>query len=65
MVDHGQPVDVLAARVFDAVKANRVWVFPHPDSQPMIQARLDLVGSVVAEAGTQTIDGENAPTRGA
>jgi NAD(P)-dependent dehydrogenase (short-subunit alcohol dehydrogenase family) len=57
VVDHGQPVDVLAARVLDAVKANRLWVFPHPDSQEMIQARLDLLGAVVAEAGTQTING--------
>lgn len=57
VVDHGQPVDVLATRVLDAVKANRLWVFPHPDAQPMIQARLDLLGSVVAEAGAQTIDG--------
>jgi hypothetical protein len=32
-------------------------VFPHPDSQEMIQARLDLLGAVVAEAGTQTING--------
>ncbi len=57
VVDHGQPVDVLAARVLDAVKANRLWVFPHPDSQAMIQARLDLLGAVVTEAGTQTIEG--------
>ena len=62
VVDHGQPVGVLAARVLDAVKANRLWVFPHPDSQPMIQARLDLLGSVVAEAGAQTIDGNAAPS---
>lgn len=57
VVDNGQSVDVLATRVLDAVKANRLWVFPHPDSQPMIQARLDFLGAVVAAAGTQTIDG--------
>jgi NAD(P)-dependent dehydrogenase (short-subunit alcohol dehydrogenase family) len=57
VVDNGQPVDVLAARTLDAVKANRLWVFPHPHSQGMIQARLDLLGAVVAEAGTQTIEG--------
>ena len=57
VVDHGQPVDVLAARVLDAVKANQLWVFPHPDSQAMIQARLDLLGAVVAQAGAQSVEG--------
>ena len=56
VVDHGQPVDLLAARVLDAVRANRLWVFPHPDSASMLAPRLDSLGHVLAAAATQGID---------
>ena len=56
VVDHGQPVDLLAARVLDAVRANRLWVFPHPDSASMLTPRLDSLGQVLAAAATQGID---------
>jgi NAD(P)-dependent dehydrogenase (short-subunit alcohol dehydrogenase family) len=55
LVDNGQPVEVLARRVIDAVKADALWVFPHPGAQPMIQPRLDALGAVLAESAHQDI----------
>jgi NAD(P)-dependent dehydrogenase (short-subunit alcohol dehydrogenase family) len=55
LVDNGQPVEVLARRVVEAVKADALWVFPHPGAQPMIQPRLDALGAVLAAAAQQDI----------
>jgi NAD(P)-dependent dehydrogenase (short-subunit alcohol dehydrogenase family) len=55
-VDNGQPVDVLAARVLDAVRAGELWVFPHPGAQEMLQPRLDALGAVLATAGRQRVE---------
>jgi NAD(P)-dependent dehydrogenase (short-subunit alcohol dehydrogenase family) len=55
-IDHGQPRSVLAARVVDAIRHDRLWAFPHPDAQPMLQPRLDDLTTVLAEAGRQPVE---------
>ena len=57
VVDHGQPVDVLAERVVDAIRANKLWIFPHPDAREQIQPRLDGLTEVLTDAATQPIEG--------
>jgi len=57
LVDNGQPVDVLAGRVLDAIRANRLWVFPHPGSHAMLEPRLAELSRVLSDAATQGIDG--------
>ena len=54
-VDNGQPVEVLAARVLEAVRTDQLWVFPHPQAQDMIQPRLDALGGVLATAAKQEV----------
>jgi NAD(P)-dependent dehydrogenase (short-subunit alcohol dehydrogenase family) len=54
-VDGGQPVEVLAARVLEAIRTDQLWVFPHPQAQDMIQPRLDALGAVLATAAKQEI----------
>jgi NAD(P)-dependent dehydrogenase (short-subunit alcohol dehydrogenase family) len=51
----GQPMCDLTLRVVEAVRRNQLWVFPHPDSAPLIQPRLDAVSTAVSMAG-QTND---------
>src|SRR3954453_11618639 len=46
----GQPVELLAARVVDAIKANRLWAFPNPDAGPMVRPRLSTLDRVLADA---------------
>lgn len=48
----GQPLRDLTRRVVDAVRRNELWVFPHPESAPMIQARLDAVSAVLSQGTT-------------
>jgi NAD(P)-dependent dehydrogenase (short-subunit alcohol dehydrogenase family) len=55
-VDNGQPVDVLAARVVDAVRAGQLWVFPHPAAQEMLQPRLDALGTVLSTSARQSVE---------
>ncbi len=57
VVEHGQPVDVLAARVLEAILESKLWIFPHPDAQDQIQPRLDRLTGVLADAATQSIEG--------
>jgi NAD(P)-dependent dehydrogenase (short-subunit alcohol dehydrogenase family) len=57
VVDNGQSVDVLAARVVDAIRNDQLWVFPHPESKEMLQPRLDGLGDVLTAAATQTLEG--------
>ena len=57
VVDNGQPADVLAARVVDAIRNDQLWVFPHPESKSMLQPRLDGLADVLTAAATQTIEG--------
>jgi NAD(P)-dependent dehydrogenase (short-subunit alcohol dehydrogenase family) len=47
LVEHGQPVDELAGCVLDAVRENRLWVFPHDTSADMLLPRLDALGTVL------------------
>jgi len=54
-VDGGQPVDVLAARVLDAVRAGDLWVFPNPEAVDMVQVRLDALGGVLATSARQDV----------
>jgi NAD(P)-dependent dehydrogenase (short-subunit alcohol dehydrogenase family) len=54
-VDTGQPVDVLAARVLDAVRNGDLWVFPNPEAVDMVQVRLDALSAVVGEAAKQDV----------
>jgi NAD(P)-dependent dehydrogenase (short-subunit alcohol dehydrogenase family) len=54
-VDGGQPVDVLAARVLDAVRAGDLWVFPNPEAVDMVQVRLETLGGVLATAARQDV----------
>jgi NAD(P)-dependent dehydrogenase (short-subunit alcohol dehydrogenase family) len=56
-VDNGQPVEVLAARVLEAIRTEQLWVFPHPQAQDMVQPRLDALGAVLATAAQQEIGG--------
>src|SRR3954453_192614 len=44
----GQPVELLAARVADAVRDNELWAFPNPDAAPMVQPRLTALDEVLA-----------------
>ncbi|HEX7094497.1 MAG TPA: SDR family NAD(P)-dependent oxidoreductase [Acidimicrobiales bacterium] len=55
LIETGQPVEVLARRTLQAVKDDQLWVFPHPESQPMLQPRLDALGAVLAQAATQPV----------
>jgi NAD(P)-dependent dehydrogenase (short-subunit alcohol dehydrogenase family) len=57
VVDNGQPADVLAARVVDAIRNDQLWIFPHPESMSMLQPRLDGLSEVLAVAAEQTIEG--------
>lgn len=54
-VDGGQPVDVLAGRVLDAVRAGDLWVFPNPEATDMVQVRLDALGAVLGRASQQDV----------
>ena len=54
-VDSGQPVDVLAARVLDAVRAGDLWVFPNPEAVDQVQVRLGALDVVVARAAQQDV----------
>jgi NAD(P)-dependent dehydrogenase (short-subunit alcohol dehydrogenase family) len=54
-VDDGQPVDVLAARVLDAVRAGELWVFPNPEATDMVQTRLDALAAVLATSARQDV----------
>ena len=56
VVEHGQPVDVLAARVLEAIRENKLWIFPHPDAQDQIQPRLDRLTEVLTDAATKSIE---------
>ena len=60
-VDGGQPADVLAARVLDAVRAGDLWVFPNPEAVDMVQVRLDALSAVLAGAAKQDV-GRPAPS---
>jgi NAD(P)-dependent dehydrogenase (short-subunit alcohol dehydrogenase family) len=55
LVEQGQPIDTLAARVVDAIRRNDLWVFPNPEAEPMLQPRLARLGEVLREAGAQPI----------
>jgi NAD(P)-dependent dehydrogenase (short-subunit alcohol dehydrogenase family) len=57
VVDNGQPVDVLAARVLEAIRDDQLWVFPHPEAKSMLQPRLDGLGEVLTTAAMQTLEG--------
>ncbi len=48
-------MDVLAARVLDAVRAGDLWVFPNPEAVDMVQVRLDTLAAVVAQAAEQDV----------
>jgi NAD(P)-dependent dehydrogenase (short-subunit alcohol dehydrogenase family) len=52
----GQPVELLAARVAEAIRDNRLWAFPNPDAGPMVRPRLAVLDGVLREAETQTRD---------
>jgi NAD(P)-dependent dehydrogenase (short-subunit alcohol dehydrogenase family) len=54
-VDGGQPVDVLADRVLDAVRNGDLWVFPNPEAVDMVQVRLDALATVLAKAAQQDV----------
>lgn len=56
VIETGQPVDVLARRTVEAIRADRLWVFPHPDAQAMVQPRLDALSAVLTEAGQQKVE---------
>jgi NAD(P)-dependent dehydrogenase (short-subunit alcohol dehydrogenase family) len=55
VIEAGQPVEVLARRTVEAMRSKALWVFPHPDAQPMIQPRLDALAAVLADAGRQKV----------
>ena len=46
VIDTGQPVEVVARRTVEAIRANQLWVFPHPDAQAMVQPRLDALTGI-------------------
>jgi NAD(P)-dependent dehydrogenase (short-subunit alcohol dehydrogenase family) len=50
-VAEGQPVATVARQVVDAIRRNDLWVFPHPDSGPLLQPRLDSVRDFLGAAG--------------
>ena len=52
----GQPVELLAGRIADAIRTNRLWVFPNPDATAMVHPRLADLDARLAEAGAQSRD---------
>jgi NAD(P)-dependent dehydrogenase (short-subunit alcohol dehydrogenase family) len=52
----GQPVELLARRVADAIRDNRLWAFPNPDAGPMVRPRLATLDATIADAETQSRD---------
>jgi NAD(P)-dependent dehydrogenase (short-subunit alcohol dehydrogenase family) len=54
-VSQGQPLASLTRQVVDAVRRNELWVFPHPDTAPMLQPRLDAVGEALRTPGAQPL----------
>jgi NAD(P)-dependent dehydrogenase (short-subunit alcohol dehydrogenase family) len=55
LVEQGQPIETLAARVVDAIRRNDLWIFPNPEAEPMLQPRLARLGEVLRGAGAQPI----------
>ena len=50
----GQPVELLATRVVDTIKGNRLWAFPNPDAGPMVRPRVASLDAILADAETQS-----------
>lgn len=42
-VDTGTPPEVVAERVLDAIRAERFWIFPHPEMLESVRARMENV----------------------
>jgi NAD(P)-dependent dehydrogenase (short-subunit alcohol dehydrogenase family) len=45
MVAAGMPPERVAERVVDAIRAERFWIFPHPEMLAAVQARADQIQS--------------------
>jgi NAD(P)-dependent dehydrogenase (short-subunit alcohol dehydrogenase family) len=53
IVQNGQPIETLAGRVVDGIRANDLWIFPNPEAEPMLEPRLTKLGEVLHDAGAQ------------
>ncbi len=43
LVDAGTPPEAVAERVVDAIRAERFWIFPHPEMLDAVRARMENV----------------------
>jgi NAD(P)-dependent dehydrogenase (short-subunit alcohol dehydrogenase family) len=55
LVENGQPIETLARRVVEGIRANDLWIFPNPEAEPMLEPRLARLGEVLREAGKQPL----------
>jgi short-subunit dehydrogenase len=55
-VEGGQPVELLAERVLEAVRSNQLWAFPNPDAGPAVRPRLAELDAILEAASQQTRD---------
>ncbi len=43
LVEQGLPPSAVAGQVLDSIRQNRFWVLTHPETDPMIRARVDAM----------------------